>query len=219
MTNMMPCQTAQEQLQQLLDDRCLQEMPRELQSHLAECAACAPWQALFPTTSAQPTLVELPANFAQRVVQRHTQEQRRQRWFRSSSWLAIAASLVMAGVVWVLLPPVTPAKTVAAGETTQERSIKLYQNLKNDLDSIQARVAQLSPPRFEVPTTLTQWELEDTIDPVAISMPALRTIGSTVQSAFEPYEAPARETMKKVRAWIDDPELKRFMDNVKKRAM
>ena len=63
------------------------------------------------------------------------------------------------------------------------------------------------------------WDMEDMNDPLAISMPALRTIGSTLQGAIEPYEAPARETMKRVQSLIDEPEVRKWVDNVKRRAM
>jgi len=101
----------------------------------------------------------------------------------------------------------------------QEKSRRLYQNVKQEWSDLQARVSQLPAPSFTIPTTFTQWDMEDVNDPLAIGMPTLRTIGSTFQGAIEPYEAPARETMKRVKSLIDEPEVKKWVDNVKRRAM
>ena len=215
----MNCQTAHDQLQELLDRRWNGPMPTELQKHLTECQACQSWQTLFHMQPGSSS-VELSPDFAQRVVSRYTREQRRYRWIRTSSILALAASVMAAIFVWLSLPAhQPPGRTISSYEVAQEKSRQLYQNVKQEWSDLQARVAQLPAPSFTIPATFKQWDMEDVNDPLAISMPALRTIGSTLQGAIEPYEAPARETMKRMQSLIDEPEVKKWVDNVKRRAM
>ena len=214
----MNCQTAHDQLQELLDRRWNGPMPTELQKHLTECQACQSWQTLFhmqPPSSS----VELSPDFAQRVVSRYTREQRRYRWIRTSSILALAASVMVAAFVWLSLPAhQMPVNDNPSPLVAQEKSRQLYQNMKQEWSDLQARVSQLPTPNITIPAVF-RWDMEDMNDPLAISMPALRTIGSTLQGAIEPYEAPARETMKRVKSLIDEPEVKKWVDNVKRRAM
>lgn len=215
----MKCQTAHDQLQELLDRHDNRPMPAELQDHLTSCQACQSWLTLFHIQPASATF-DLSPDFAQRVVSRYTREQRRYRWIRNSSILAIAASLLVATFVWFSLPiPHTPARTNSGYEVAQEKSRQLYQNVKQEWSDLQARVSQLPAPSFTIPATFTQWDMEDINDPLAISMPALRTIGSTLQGAIEPYEAPARATMKRVKALIDEPEVRKWVDDIKRRVM
>lgn len=219
MTNPMNCQTAHIRLQELLDRRWNSPLPAELQEHLSECQACQSWQTLFHLMPAKAT-VELSADFAQRVISRYTQEQRRYRWIRTSSILAMAASVIVATFLWLSWPAQQPlGSTISSIEVAQEKSRRLYQNVKQEWSDLQARVSQLPAPSFTIPAALREWEMEDVNDPLAISMPALRTIGSTLQGAIEPYEAPARETMKRVKSLIDEPEVKKWVDNVKRRVM
>jgi hypothetical protein len=221
MTKPMNCQTAHEQLQELLDSRSDGPMPNDLQAHLAECQACQSWQALFHIHSASTTPnIELPADFGKQVLARYSREQRRIRWIGTSSLLAIAASLLVAGMVWLSLPqPHQPNRAVTGHELVQEKSLKLYEDAKQGWGELQARVSQLPAPSFSLPTTFTEWDMQDVNDPLAVSMPALRTVGITLQGAIEPYQAPARETMKRVKALIEEPEVKKWVDNVKKRVM
>ncbi|MFT3882204.1 MAG: hypothetical protein QM703_21455 [Gemmatales bacterium] len=221
MTKPMNCQTAHEQLQQLLDNRCDGSLPADLQDHLAECQACQNWQALFhmQPTGISPNL-ELPADFGKQILARYTREQRRIRWIRTSSLLAIAASLLVAGFVWISLPqPPHQVRPVTGYELAQEESLKLYENAKQRWGELQARVSELPAPSFSLPSTFTEWDMQDVNDPLAVSMPALRTVGITLQGAIEPYQVPARETMKRVKALIEEPEVKKWVDNVKKRVM
>jgi hypothetical protein len=218
MTKPMNCQTAHQQLQELLDRRWNGPMPSELQEHLTECQVCHNWQTLFHLQPRSP-IVELSSDFSQRVVSRYTREQRRYRWIRTSSILALAASVVIAAFVWLSLPAHQPRGRAISSEVAQEKSRRLYQNVILEWSDLQARVSQLPAPSFTIPAAFRDWEMEDVNDPLAISMPALRTIGSTLQGAIEPYEAPARETMKRVQSLIDEPEVKKWVDNVKRRAM
>ncbi len=219
MTKPMNCQTAHDQLQELLDHRCNGPMPTELQDHLSECQACQSWQTLFHLQPGSAT-VELSADFTQRVVSRFAREQRRYRWIRTSSIFAMAASVMVATFVWLSLPAhQPPGRPISSYEVAQEKSRRLYQNVKQEWSDLQARVSQLPAPSFTIPATFSHWDLEDVNDPLAISMPALRTIGSTLQGAIEPYKAPARETMKRVQSLIDEPEVRKWVDNVKRRAM
>lgn len=221
MTKPLNCLQAQEQLNLLLDNRSIVPMPSELQLHLVECQACQCWQAMFHMQPASSTSnIELPADFTKKVLTRYSHEQRRIRWIRTSSLLAIAASLLVAGMVWLLLPqPPHPVRPVSGYELAQEKSLKLYENAKLGWGQLQARVSQLPSPIFALPSTFTEWDMQDVNDPLAVSMPALRTVGITLQGAIEPYQAPAKETMKRVKALIEEPEVKKWVDNVKKRVM
>jgi hypothetical protein len=221
MTKPMNCQLAHEQLQELLDNRSGEMMPNDLQAHLTECQACQNWQALFHIHPAKTRPnVELPADFGKQVLARYSREQRQIRWIRTSSLLAIAASLLMAGFVWFsLLQPPHQVRPVTGYELAQEKSLKLYGNAKQEWGVLQAQVSQFTTPSFSLPTTFIKWDMKDVNDPLAVSMPALRTVGITLQGAIEPYQAPARETMKRVKALIEEPEVKKWVDNVKKRVM
>jgi len=108
---------------------------------------------------------------------------------------------------------------VSGYELAQEKSLKLYENARQEWGVLQAQVSQLSTPSFSLPSTFTEWDMQNVNDPLAVSMPALRTVGITLQGAIEPYQTPARETMKRVKALIDEPEVKKWVDNFKKRVM
>ncbi|HQR05591.1 MAG TPA: hypothetical protein PLN21_02155 [Gemmatales bacterium] len=221
MTKPMNCQTAHTQLNELLDSRSAGPMTADLQAHLVECQACQSWQALFhmQPTAKSPTF-ELPADFSKQVLARYSREQRRMRWIRASSLFAIAASLFVAGMVWLTLTQ--PHQSASAGRSkipVEEKGRKLLDEISQELDEFQVRVSQLHAPNFSLPRTITEWDLQDVNDPLAVSMPALRTVGSSLQGVLEPFETPARNTMNRVKALIDEPEVKKWVDNVKRKVM
>lgn len=221
MINSMNCTTAQELLQLLLDQRSTQQIPNEVQEHLAQCQSCANWQVFFASkpVAFSPEWM-LPAGFSQRVLDQYSREQRRHKWFRTSSLLALAASVVSAVCIWMFLPSENKTtKFIAQRDLSQQQTFILYQNMMNKFGSIQDQVGRLSALQLQVPETFTQWDFEDVVDPLAITKPAIRTISSTIQGAIEPYEAPARETVKKVKALIDDTDFRKWMNEAKKRMM
>ena len=137
MTKPMNCQTAHEQLQELLDRRWNGPMPTELHEHLGECQACQSWQSLFRLQSGSAN-VELSPDFAQRVVSRYTRDQRRYRWMRTSSLLALAASVVVAIFVWLTLQAHQMPVNDNSSQVAQEKSRQLYQNMKQEWSDLQA---------------------------------------------------------------------------------
>lgn len=220
MTNRINCQTAQEQLQELLDQRWAEPISHELQEHLSDCPPCQGMHAIFRTLGLPGQQHHtVPTNFAPNVVARYSREQRRGRWFRTSSFLAVAAALFAAVTLWVINTQLNHvARTIKPNEQSQDVPARLFDAMRKDYVAIQSQFSSFSTPNLTIPDTLTSaWELPDLDDPLAIGLPAMRTIGATFQGAVEPYEAPARAVLQKVKDWIDDPELKKVVEKVKRR--
>jgi hypothetical protein len=220
MTNRMNCQTAQEQMQELLDQRWSKPIPGELQEHLSDCQPCQSWQTLFQLEAVPRHNQEtVPVDFASQVVQRYSREQRRNQWFRNTSFLAIAASLLAAVMVWFL--PTQPnqlARNIKADESPRDISYQLLNAVRKDYVAIQSQISSIPTPSLTIPSTIsTAWEFRDLDDPLAIGMPAFRTLGTTLQGAVEPYEAPTRAVFQKVKSLIDDPDVKKAVETVKRR--
>ena len=96
--------------------------------------------------------------------------------------------------------------------------MKLFDDVKKDYVFIQSQLATLQTPSLTIPSTITTaLEMPDLDDPLTIGMPAIRTLGTTLQGAIEPYEAPARAAYQKVKTLIDDPNLKKLVETVRRR--
>lgn len=212
----MNCQSVQEQMQQLLDSRSTAPIPVELQGHLNECTQCQLWQALF---HAHPVSISsiLPAEFATKTLYRYSREQRRHRWFRNSSLLALAAAMLVAVLTWAILNQPQTDKVRNNAEQAQLDPQKVINDLRQDYIQIKGFSERVATLNVSFPSSLPSWELRDFDDPLTMGMPAIRTIGTTLQGAVEPYGAPAKAAIQKVKSLVDDPEVKKWVDNVRKR--
>lgn len=219
MNKPMDCQTAQEQLQDLLDQRWTGTLPEPLREHLSVCSPCQTWQVLFSNASSSG--INVPAGFSNRVLARYTRDQRRQRWFRVTSYLAMAASLLIAVLTWIITRPANnTTQPLRHQELAMGKSRELFETMRQDYFDIQTRVvSQFPTPSFpDIPNSLrTAMEFPDLDDPFSIGTPAIRNISTTFQGAIEPYEAPARAAYGKVKSMIEAPEVKKLVEKVKQR--
>ncbi len=213
----MNCQAAQDRFQELLDERRGEPLPVDLQEHLTDCVPCQSWQALLSIRPA-PFCETVPNQFAERVLQRHQWERRKQRWLRGSSLLALAASLLIACVAWYLsIMPKGDLKQPFNQTDVADTRTKIINDLQDGFAKIRTRANTLQLPAISLPDNLPSWELP-AADPMAYSMPALRTISNSLQGAIEPLEAPAKAAYSKVKSVIDDPELRKWVSKLNGRS-
>lgn len=210
--NNMTCQSAQQLFQEMLDQRQATALEPSVTEHLTTCEECHAWQLLLGYQPERWTHGDLRADFARQVVQRYQHERRRQRWLRGGSILTMAASLLIAGFVWFSSRPApfTPLKGNSS-ELAQLKSRELLTNMRNEFAQLQTQALLIQPPHWTIPASLTDWEFNEYGDALAVSMPAIKTIGNSLQGAIEPYELPAKTAYSKVKAVIDDPEIKKWV--------
>lgn len=209
----MTCHDAQQVIQQLLDQHQAQSMPPAVAEHLQSCSTCRPWQALLVYHPTKMIPGEIRPDFAQQTIQRYQQERGRQRWLRGGMFLALAASLFIAGMVWFTSQPaITNPSPVNRQELAQVKSRELLKSMRQEFAALQQQASQLQAPSWSIPGTLPEFELIDYSDAIAISMPAIRTIGHSLQGAMEPYEMPAKAAYTKVKAVMDDPTVKKWVN-------
>ncbi|MFO0815489.1 MAG: hypothetical protein U0796_19915 [Gemmatales bacterium] len=212
------CLQAEQSIQQLLDERAGHPLPQALSDHLAHCPQCQSWQSLFHLPL-PPLGNRVPTGFANRVIERHQWEQRKQRWLRYGSMLALAACLLIAIAAWyVTQPGVANVTNASVNElaAAKEKSRRILSNLQDELASIPKISYPWQVPSITVPDMFT--ELPGMNDPLSIGMPAIRTIGNTFQNTIEPLEAPAKAAYDKVKSVIDDPELRKLMSRISGRS-
>jgi hypothetical protein len=207
----MSCQHIQRQLQVLLDRRST--LPHDLQTHLMHCSACQPWQALFNTPTSPTDLYKLPDRFAQSVINRYQLEQTRNRWLRRASYLACAAAIALACFTWFIQHPASSApmaQPLHPKPTLQPH--QLLTTVRNEFNSLTERPWNWPTPSFTLPSTITSWELPELENPLEIGYPTLRNFSQTIQYAIEPFEEPTRQAISKVKAVIEAPEVKKWVN-------
>lgn len=207
----MTCQQIQHELQELLDARFEGNLPSELHHHVEHCQACQPWQALF---SASATITpDVPDHFTQSVLNRYRREQNRTRWLRNSSYLACAAAVAIALFTWYMQHP---GQLLQQGDQPQAQlpinPNQFLASVRQEFNSIRERSWNLPNPSFEIPATFTSWEFPELDNPLEIGYPTLRNFSQTIQYAIEPFEEPTRHAISRVKAVIDAPEVKKWVN-------
>lgn len=209
-TNDLTCRHARRLLQRLLDRHWTRPLPVKLRRHLRHCRPCRDWKPLFQYEPAEVPV--LPADFAIGVVSRYHWEERRRAWQRRASWFAAAAAVLLTLFLGKLLPTGTeqPASSVAQA---RPNLTSLVAEVSRGIETLPQRWKLLSPPSvswpditFDVPTP----------DPLDVSLPPLRSLGDTLQEAVVPLRRPAREVYQRVIEIIDEPELQKWYQTVRK---
>lgn len=207
----MTCQQIQNELQELLDRRS--SLPHDLQLHLDHCDTCQPWQALFSTSARATITPDVPDHFTQSVLNRYRHEQNRTRWLRYSSYLACAAAVAIALFTWFIQHPEQMAQTKEPLQP--QRAFKpdqLIASVRQEFNSFTGRPWTLPNPSFEIPATFTSWEFPELDNPLEIGYPTLRNFSQTIQYAIEPFEEPTRHAISRVKAVIEAPEVKKWVN-------
>lgn len=207
----MTCQQVQNELQELLDARFEDNLPAELHHHVKHCPSCQPWLALFRTTAT--ILPDVPDHFTQSVLNRYRREQNRTRWLRYSSYLACAAAVAIALFTWFIQHPDQMAHTREPLQPPRTfKPDQLIASVRQEINSLTERSWSLPNPSIELPSTFTSWEFTELDNPLEIGYPTLRNFSQAIQYAIEPFEEPTRHAISRVKAVIEAPEVKKWVN-------
>jgi len=130
----MNCERIETQLIATLDGRARESERREVEEHLAGCAACRAraeefrrlWSVLDEAPAVEPSL-----GFDARLRQRMAAKPRPRRfaWLVPSPRFALALSLLVLLSVWITSGPREPVENTAANTATEEE-FKMIENLQ-----------------------------------------------------------------------------------------
>jgi hypothetical protein len=95
----------------------------------------------------------------------------------------------------------------------------MWISAKQEIEQVPERWQSFRPPSLDFLAALPEFELQVPSDPLTGTMPSVKALGTTLQAAIEPIEAPAKEAYQKVKMIMHDPNLKKWLDNVGNGAM
>jgi hypothetical protein len=159
----------------------------------------------------------LPADFAGQVVRRYRRAERVRTLLYRGSLFAAAAAVVLAlflGKVLVGGPPRLPEVASTRGESPASPEImQLVTAVRAGFDKLPDQLSQFSPPSLDLSVPSFTYQPPAPLD---ASLSSIRSLGDTFQGAVEPLERPAKEAYQKVIEIIDEPDLQKWIQKVKK---
>jgi hypothetical protein len=211
------CQEAQELVQRMLDQRQGRPPAGDLRHHLDACPSCSPWNALL-TFQPEAALGTLPATFSSRVARLAQRERGIRTWTFRGSMLAAAAAVILALYLGNQVIP-NPEPTLAGPATAATSLPEVFQKVKKEVEQFPAYVQQVRAPSLDMLPAFLTFELAQNHDPIASSLPPFKSLGESLQGAVEPIEIPAKAAYKKVKEIVDDPQLRKWVESVRRGAV